>query len=223
MPTWSKISFQNRNSPLIEHLVFFHDHSIIILTRTTLITLYLIISNTLIKSFNRFFLEAQEIEIFWTLIPAFLLIFIAFPSLKTLYILEESISPLISIKTIGFQWFWNYEYSNLKEFKYNSIINRRKIFRLIESSNHLILPINIPIRIIISSKDVIHSWTIPSLGVKIDAIPGRINQISILINRPGIFIGQCSEICGAGHRFIPISLEAINLKKFKRICSLGGW
>jgi len=216
MPIWRKISFQDSNSPLIEHLTFFHDHSIVILISITIITLYLIITAAIGKNFNRFLLEIQEVELFWTSIPALILIFIALPSLKTLYIIEENNKPIITIKAIGYQWHWRYEYSDLREKNFNSIITKRNLFRLIETSNHLVIPIKTPTRIIISSKDVIHSWTIPSLGVKVDAIPGRINQTSILINRPRILVGQCSEICGAGHSFIPISLEVPSINLFKK-------
>jgi cytochrome c oxidase subunit 2 len=214
MPIWSRLSFQNRNSPLIEHLIFFHDHSIIILVRVTIITLHLILSSIIGKSFNRFFLEAQEIELFWTTLPALILIFIAIPSLKTLYIIEETITPNITIKTIGHQWYWSYEYSDFKQLKYDSFIVKNKLFRLIDTSNHLVIPIKTPTRILASSTDVIHSWTIPTLGVKIDATPGRINQITILSNRPGVIVGQCSEICGTNHRFIPITLERVSHKNF---------
>lgn len=214
MPLWNKISFQDRNSPLIEHLIFFHDHSIVILSAITVITFYLIVSSVISKNFNRFFLEAQEIELFWTSIPALILLFIAIPSLKTLYLIEENIRPLISIKRIGFQWNWAYEYSNLKEINFSSLIIKSNSKRLIDTSNHLVIPIQTPTRIIITSKDVLHSWTIPSLGVKADATPGRINQVILIINRPSTLIGQCSEICGAGHRFIPISLEATSIKNF---------
>lgn len=223
MPTWTKISFQNRNSPIIEHLLFFHDHSIIILTIITIISMYLLTSSYISKRFNRYFIESQEVEIFWTIIPTIILIFIAIPSIKTLYIIEESINPILTIKSIGFQWYWGYEYSEFENLKFNSIITKRNKIRLIEVSNHLVIPTKTPTQIIITSKDVIHSWTIPSLGVKIDAIPGRLNQTTILINRPSIIVGQCSEICGAGHRFIPITLESPSIKKFKSLISLSGW
>jgi len=221
MPIWTKISFQDRNSPLIEHLRFFHDHSMIILTFITILLIYLIRISVLSKYYNRFFLEAQEIELFWTSMPALILIFIAIPSLKTLYIIEERMKPALSIKTIGFQWHWGYEYSELSKLKFNSIVTKNNNLRLIESSNHLIIPIKTPTRILVTSKDVIHSWTIPSLGVKVDAIPGRINQIFIIINRPRIIVGQCSEICGAGHRFIPITIESPTINIFKKILTLS--
>jgi cytochrome c oxidase subunit 2 len=144
-----------------------------------------------------------------------MLFFIALPSLKTLYIIEENFSPIITIKTIGYQWHWGYEYSEIENLKFDRIIIKNNLIRLLNTSNHLVIPIITPTQILISSKDVIHSWTIPSLGVKVDAIPGRINQCLIIINRPSIIVGQCSEICGAGHSFIPIILESPSIKLFK--------
>lgn len=217
MPIWNKIFLQNRNSPLIEHLSFFHDHRIILIISITIIVLNLIRKTLKYNYLNRFMLESHETELFWTTLPAFILIFIAIPSLKTLYIIEENINPLLSIKTIGYQWYWSYEYPNYSNIKFNSIFYLSNKIRLETVSNNLVIPTYTPTRILITSKDVIHSWTIPSLGVKADATPGRINQISILINHPRIIIGQCSEICGAGHRFIPIILESPNIKNFLKI------
>lgn len=216
MPIWSKIYLQNRNSPLIEHLIFFHDHRIILISVITILS-FKIIKMSYLKHFNQFLLESQEIELFWTSIPALILIFIAIPSLKTLYLIEENMSTLLTIKTTGFQWYWNYDYSNNIEKKirasfYNSIKIRSET-----TNNALIIPRIIPTRILISSKDVIHSWTLPALGVKSDATPGRINQIIFIVKRPRIIIGQCSEICGAGHSFIPIFIEAPNIKNFLKI------
>nr|YP_010385509.1 cytochrome c oxidase subunit II [Halotydeus destructor]UPN63253.1 cytochrome oxidase subunit 2 [Halotydeus destructor] len=222
MPTWTKMSFQNSNSPMMEHLTFFHDHSMIILVSVTVMTMYLMMSSMLVKSFNRFFLEAQEVELFWTTVPSMMLIFIAMPSLKTLYMMEENINPVLTIKTMGFQWYWAYEYSEFESLKFNSMLTKNKMMRLMETSNHLIIPMKTPTQMLITSKDVIHSWTMPSLGLKMDAIPGRLNQSSILINRPSLMVGQCSEICGAGHSFMPITLEAPAMKKFKALVSLSG-
>jgi cytochrome c oxidase subunit 2 len=215
MPCWSALNFQNSNSPLIEHLIFFHDHSIIILMWITILSVYLIVRSILASNFNRFLLEAQEVEMFWTIIPAFILFFIALPSLKTLYIIEENFSPIMTIKTMGYQWHWGYEYSEIENLKFDRIIIKNNLIRLLNTSNHLVIPIITPTQILVSSKDVIHSWTIPSLGVKVDAIPGRINQCLIIVNRPRVIVGQCSEICGAGHSFMPIILESPSIKLFK--------
>jgi len=167
----------------------------------------------------RFLLEGQIIEIIWTILPAITLIFIALPSLRLLYLLDEINNPLVSVKTIGHQWYWSYEYRDFINFEFDSyIIPINEIspnnFRLLDVDNRTILPYNSQIRIIITAADVIHSWTIPALRVKIDATPGRLNQIRFLISRAGLFFGQCSEICGANHRFIPITVERISPNYF---------
>jgi len=214
IPTWKIISFQNRASPLIEHLSFLHDHNIIIIVFITFIVIIIIFLALTNIFFDRFFTENQEIEYFWTSIPAFLLIFLAFPSIKILYITEEYFSPALTIKISGHQWYWSYEYSDIKSLEFDSFLSESSTIRLLDSSNHLILPNGTTIRALISSDDVIHSWTIPALGIKVDAVPGRINQLIIHLNRAGIFTGQCREICGANHRFIPITISSISTNKF---------
>jgi len=215
--TWLNLNLQNRNSPLIEQLIFFHDHSILILVLITILVFYIIVSIIFNKFINSFFLSGQLIEIIWTILPAIILLFIAFPSLRLLYLLDEINEPHITLKTIGHQWYWSYEYSNFTNVEFDSyIINEfnNNNFRLLNTDNNIVIPFNLQTRILVSSSDVIHSWTIPSLGVKVDATPGRLNQTNFLINRPGIFFGQCSEICGANHSFIPISLERTSIKFF---------
>lgn len=219
MPTWSNLTLQDRNSPLIEQLNFFHDHTLLILIMITILVRYLIIILFNNKFTNRFLLHGQTIEIIWTILPAIVLIFIALPSLRLLYLLDEINTPSITLKTIGHQWFWRYEYSDFKNIEFDSyIVSTNELeanyFRLLDVDNRIILPTNNQIRIIVSAADVLHSWTIPSLGVKVDATPGRLNQTNFLINRPGLFFGQCSEICGANHRFIPIVIERTPTKLF---------
>lgn len=215
MATWNTLLIQDSASPLIEQLIFFHDHTLIILIIITIIVGY-IITRIFFNIFNyRYLLEGQIIEIIWTLIPAIILIFIALPSLRILYLLDEIHNPLITIKAIGHQWYWSYEYSDFKNIEFDSyIIPSNEIslynFRLLDVDNRIVAPYNSQIRLLVTSTDVIHSWTIPRLRVKIDATPGRLNQARILLNRSGIFYGQCSEICGANHSFIPIVLERIS-------------
>lgn len=163
--------------------------------------------------------EGQIIELIWTVIPALILIFIALPSLRALYLLDEVKTPALTIKTIGHQWYWSYEYSDFPSLEFDSYIIpsqdlSSKDFRLLEVDNRTVIPFNTQIRLLVSAADVIHSWTIPSIGIKVDALPGRLNQLRIFSLRPGILYGQCSEICGANHRFIPIVLEIISLKDF---------
>lgn len=217
MPTWIKITLQNANTNNIEQLIFFHDHIIIILLIITILIIYIIIKIISNKIINKILFHGQIIESIWTILPIIVLIIITTPSIKIIYIIEEIINPQITVKSIGHQWYWSYEYSDFNKIEFDSFIiqeNRINQIRLIDVDNRLIIPINTQIRIIVTSNDVIHSWTIPSIGIKIDAIPGRINQSIISIIRPGLFIGQCSEICGTNHSFIPIIIERININKF---------
>nr|YP_009732603.1 cytochrome c oxidase subunit II [Pyrausta despicata]QHS71322.1 cytochrome c oxidase subunit 2 [Pyrausta despicata] len=219
MATWSNFNLQNSASPLMEQIIFFHDHTLIILIMITILVGYLMLSLLFNKYINRFLLEGQLIELIWTIIPAITLIFIALPSLRLLYLLDELNNPLITLKSIGHQWYWSYEYSDFNNIEFDSYMTpinemNENNFRLLDVDNRIILPMNNEIRIMVTATDVIHSWTIPSLGVKVDANPGRLNQTNFFINRPGIFYGQCSEICGANHSFMPIVIESIQIKNF---------
>nr|WEV93803.1 cytochrome c oxidase subunit II [Herpetogramma luctuosalis] len=219
MATWSNFNMQNGASPLMEQIIFFHDHTLIILIMITILVGYLMMSLFFNKYINRFLLEGQMIELIWTILPAITLIFIALPSLRLLYLLDELNNPLITLKSIGHQWYWSYEYSDFNNIEFDSYMTplnemNNNSFRLLDVDNRIVLPMNNQIRILVTATDVIHSWTIPSLGVKVDANPGRLNQTNFFINRPGIFYGQCSEICGANHSFMPIVIESISIKNF---------
>nr|YP_009536361.1 cytochrome c oxidase subunit II [Ornithodoros hermsi]AYN50639.1 cytochrome c oxidase subunit II [Ornithodoros hermsi] len=218
MMTWANLSFPNSNSPIMEQLIFFHDHTMTIIILITLITLYMIL-NVISNTFtSRFLMEGQEIETLWTIIPTIILIYIALPSLRLLYLMEESFSPSISMKITGHQWYWTYEYPdfNLEFDSFMTPLNENQFsnFRLLDVDNRLIFPLNMSMRMLITSADVIHSWSLPTLGLKMDAVPGRLNQVSTMANRSGIFYGQCSEICGANHSFMPISMEITTLNNF---------
>nr|QXU57640.1 cytochrome c oxidase subunit II [Cherax punctatus] len=219
MPTWGSLGLQDSASPLMEQLTYFHDHTMFILILITTLVGYILINSAFNLFINRFLLENQEIEIIWTILPAIILIFIAMPSLRLLYLLDETNNSSVTIKTIGHQWYWSYEYSDFLDIEFDSYMlaydsNPSSNFRLLDVDNRVPIPLNTQIRLIISAADVIHSWTIPSLGVKADAVPGRLNQISFLVNRPGLFYGQCSEICGANHSFMPILIESISVDSF---------
>nr|APX40215.1 cytochrome c oxidase subunit 2 [Psylliodes heydeni] len=206
---------QDSASPLMEQLSYFHDHTLMILLIITVLVGQLMLSLFFNTFTHRFLLEGQMIEIIWTILPTITLIFIAVPSLRLIYILDEINNPSITIKTIGHQWYWSYEYSDFNNIEFDSyMIPTNELnnfnFRLLDVDNRIIVPFESNIRMLVTAADVIHSWTIPSLGVKIDATPGRLNQISFIINRSGLFFGQCSEICGANHSFMPIVLESIS-------------
>jgi len=177
-----------------------------------------LISNLYVREF----VEHPILELIWTIIPAFVLLFIAFPSLSVLYRMDDVIEPAVTIKAVGNQWYWTYEYGDYNsELEYQSyLISSEDLsegdFRLREVDNRIIVPVESNIKVLATSNDVIHAWAVPSLGVKIDAMPGRLNQISFQTNRPGTFAGGCSEICGSEHSYMPITVESVSPELFAR-------
>uniref|UniRef100_A0AAU7LL00 Cytochrome c oxidase subunit 2 n=1 Tax=Syrbatus sp. 1 RRMO-2024a TaxID=3154167 RepID=A0AAU7LL00_9COLE len=217
MMTWKLILMQNSSSPIMEQLTFFHNYTLLMLLMITSMVMYYMLLIIMNKFIFQFILNFQLIEFIWTIIPMIILIFMAFPSLKLLYLMDENNNSMISIKTIGYQWYWSYEYSDFKNINFNSYMKnmyKSYEFKMLETDSQLIIPFKTQIKFLISSNDVLHSWTIPSLNIKIDAIPGRLNQINLMINQTGLFFGQCSEICGINHSFMPIMLESISMKFF---------
>nr|AIT58429.1 cytochrome c oxidase subunit 2 [Coptotermes acinaciformis acinaciformis]AIT58531.1 cytochrome c oxidase subunit 2 [Coptotermes acinaciformis acinaciformis]AMX22579.1 cytochrome c oxidase subunit 2 [Coptotermes acinaciformis acinaciformis] len=219
MTTWLNMSLQDGASPIMEQLVFFHDHVLMIMLMITTTVSYMMITLIRNKQTSRFMLEGQMIETTWTIAPAIILVFIAMPSLRLLYLMDEVHNPSLTLKAIGHQWYWSYEYSDFTKLEFDSYMipqeeQQESTFRLLDTDNRIVLPMNSPIRMIVTAADVLHSWTIPSLGVKTDATPGRLNQTSFSISRPGILYGQCSEICGANHSFMPITIESVPAKYF---------
>nr|AFG29137.1 cytochrome c oxidase subunit II [Tetanocera latifibula] len=219
MSTWANLGLQDSASPLMEQLIFFHDHALLILLMVTLLVGYLMVSLVFNSYVNRFLLHGQLIEVIWTILPAIILLFIALPSLRLLYLLDEINNPSITLKSIGHQWYWSYEYSDFLNIEFDSyMVPLNELpddgFRLLDVDNRVVLPMNSHVRILVTAADVIHSWTVPALGVKVDGTPGRLNQTNFLINRPGLFYGQCSEICGANHSFMPIVIESVPSKTF---------
>nr|QIV24577.1 cytochrome c oxidase subunit II [Cnemoplites australis] len=221
MATWKTLLLQDSASPLMEQLSFFHDHTLMILVIITALVSQMLISLIFNKFSHRYLLEGQLIELIWTILPAITLIFIALPSLRLLYILDEVNLPSVTVKTIGHQWYWSYEYSDFKKIEFDSYmtpINEMNPFnfRLLDVDNRMVVPYELQVRVMVTAADVIHSWTVPALGVKIDATPGRLNQTSFTTSRPGLFYGQCSEICGANHSFMPIVIESVSTKYFMK-------
>nr|ADK54944.1 cytochrome oxidase subunit II [Lactista elota] len=219
MATWSNLSLQDSASPLMEQLSFFHDHTMVVLLLITTIVGYSLSYMLTMNYTNRNMLHGHLIETIWTALPAITLIFIALPSLRLLYLLDDSSNAMITIKTIGRQWYWSYEYSDFINVEFDTYMKPEKElspeeFRLLEVDNRTILPMNTEVRVLTSASDVLHSWAVPALGIKIDATPGRLNQGTFLINRPGLFFGHCSEICGANHSFMPIVIESTSVKLF---------
>nr|YP_009350106.1 cytochrome c oxidase subunit II [Ephelotermes melachoma]AQP26371.1 cytochrome c oxidase subunit 2 [Ephelotermes melachoma] len=213
------MTLQDSASPVMEQLIYFHDHALMIMLMiitTVFYTMIMIIQN---KQTSRFMLEGQMIETAWTIAPAIILVFIAIPSLRLLYLMDEIHNPVMTLKAVGHQWYWSYEYSDFTKLEFDSYMVQQEdqqadTFRLLDTDNRITLPMNSPVRLIVTAADVLHSWTVPSLGVKTDATPGRLNQVSFSINRPGLLYGQCSEICGANHSFMPIVIESVSTNQF---------
>jgi cytochrome c oxidase subunit 2 len=214
MPSWSSLTFQDRASPIIEQLVFFHDHTIVVLSLITVFILYAIISTVTAKSYCKYLMDGQEVETIWAVLPAVVLIFVAVPSMKILYIIEDSKLSNLTAKVTGHQWYWSYEMVTTNGRELESFIEPSKTTRLLSRRADLIFPVSSYLRLLITSADVIHAWALPTMGVKVDAVPGRLNQTFIFRKRQGKFSGQCSEICGANHSFIPISVTVSSPDRF---------
>lgn len=228
-----QIDFQDPASPVMQGIIEFHHDLFFFLIIVVGFVFWLLFK--ILFTFNSFSTKVPIkkinhgtlIEIVWTVVPALVLVIVAIPSFTLLYSMDEIIDPMLTIKVIGRQWFWSYEYSDYSELSLKSdtpfifdsyMINEEDLqlgqFRLLEVDNRVIVPTYTHIRFAITSSDVIHSWALPSLGIKIDACPGRLNQISTFINRPGVYYGQCSEICGINHGFMPIVIEAVHFKDY---------
>nr|YP_004123707.1 cytochrome c oxidase subunit II [Pungitius kaibarae]ABY80696.1 cytochrome c oxidase subunit II [Pungitius kaibarae]ARU77389.1 cytochrome c oxidase subunit II [Pungitius kaibarae]ARU77402.1 cytochrome c oxidase subunit II [Pungitius kaibarae]ARU77415.1 cytochrome c oxidase subunit II [Pungitius kaibarae] len=216
----SQLGFQDAASPVMEELLHFHDHTLMIVFLISTLVLYIIVAMVSTKLTNKYILDSQEIEIIWTILPAIILILIALPSLRILYLMDEVNNPLLTIKAVGHQWYWSYEYTDYEDLGFDAyMIPTQDLtpgqFRLMETDHRMVIPAESPIRVLVSADDVLHSWAVPSLGIKMDAVPGRLNQTAFIASRPGIFYGQCSEICGANHSFMPIVVEAVPMTHFE--------
>nr|DAZ91252.1 TPA_asm: COX2 [Gammarus fossarum] len=218
MPTWHMLFFQDSASPSMEQLSLFHDFTMAIITLILIMVASSLVFTSSYKLTDRLLLQSQTIEIIWTVAPVTIVLLIALPSLQTLYLLDDPFSPNITIKAMGHQWYWSYQYPDFPDMELDcymlptSSLNHQ--IRLLETDISVAMPTNSKIRLVTTSSDVIHSWSMPAFGVKADAVPGRLNQLMFSIKRSGVFYGQCSEICGSNHSFMPIKVEAIPMKNF---------
>ncbi len=217
---WWGITFQNSISGTAYQLDWFHDYICLfliwILIRVGFFLIYLRTNNWLFKGRR----ELPTLEFLWTILPAIILIFIGVPSIYILYIQRVDNRADLTLKITGSQWFWTYNYQDFLNVSFDSFIlpiNKLPVggFRLLDTDNHVVLPIQTTIRVGVCASDVLHAWSLPSLGLKVDAVPGRINFLNIRRSQIGLFYGQCREICGSNHRFIPIRLEVTSFSLFK--------
>ena len=231
-----QVGFQEPAVPAMEGIVNFHNHVMIVILFIVIFVAWLMLN--IINYFNSYmitkhsdFTHSNELEIIWTSVPALILVFLATPSFTLLYSMDELIDPVINFKIIGHQWYWSYELSdyalcgnksednNFKYYCYMLVLdslpeNKKGYYRLLETNKRLLFPTNTHLRLFVSAADVLHSWTVPSFGLKIDACPGRLNLVNLFLNRVGLFFGQCSEICGVNHGFMPISVLVLDITQF---------
>jgi cytochrome c oxidase subunit 2 len=220
-----QLGVQDPATPAMEGMLYFHNYLVfflILIGSFVFWMLYqvLINYNEFVNTTSNKFTHSSLLEIVWTIVPAAVLVLIAIPSFSLLYSTEELIDPSLTLKVIGHQWYWSYEYSDFVEYSDGESINFDSYmlsssdlplgsFRLLEVDNRVILPINTHIRVLVTAADVLHSWAVPSFGFKIDACPGRLSQGALFIKREGVFYGQCSEICGVNHGFMPIVIKSV--------------
>lgn len=225
-----QIGLQDPASPAMEGMINFHNYIMIFLISIgtfVLWMLYKVVSNfnENVNVVSEKFTHSSALEIIWTIIPAVILMFIAVPSFGLLYSLDELIDPTLTLKVIGHQWYWSYEYSDYATLEGGESLNFDAYlvatedlsvgtFRLLEVDNRVVLPINTHIRLLVTAADVLHCWAVPSFGIKVDACPGRLAQASLFIKRAGTYYGQCSEICGVNHGFMPIVVNGVSIDEY---------
>ena len=219
-----QLGFRDPASPVMEKVNELHNFVLIMMTIITLFVLFLLIyvSIRFRKSKNPNPSKRSHhavLETLWTAIPVVILIFMAIPSFKLVY--QQDVTPEfdMTIKVIGHQWYWEYQYPDQDNLTIESYMIQDEDLqegqpRLISVDNRLVLPTNTVIQVLVTGGDVLHSFAMPSLGVKKDAVPGRLNETWMKIDRPGVYRGQCSEICGTGHGYMPIVIEAIPADQF---------
>lgn len=225
-----QMNFQDPATPISEGIINFHNHIMFFLFMVVIFVSWLMfrslyLFNETTGSIAEKWTHSTTLEIVWTLVPATILVMIAIPSFSLLFSMDEIIDPAITLKVVAHQWYWSYEFSDYSSLEGGEGLNfdsymiaEEDLFggglRLLEVDNRVVLPVKTHVRILITSADVLHSWAVPSFGIKVDACPGRLNQTSVFIKRIGVFYGQCSEICGVNHGFMPIVVEAVDLNSY---------
>ena len=231
-----QLGFQDAASPIMEGIISFHHDVMFIMTIIMIFVFWMLMRILYLFHASRnpnpqTFTNHTVLEIVWTVIPSFILVIIAVPSFALLYAMDEVVDPAMTIKVNGHQWYWSYEYSTDLTVDGEQLIDADETFlfdsylkdesdleigelRLLEVDNRLVLPIQKHIRVIVTAADVLHCWAVPALGIKMDACPGRLNQVALFIPRPGLYYGNCSEICGSRHGFMPICVEAVPFEDY---------
>lgn len=219
MMSWGQLNFQEGIRTTIEFLNYFHDYIIVILLLIMTFVTYIFLYVSVSPYMDKYTIDSHVLETVWTVIPIVILLFIAFPSLGLLYLIEEVSKPSLTVKVVGHQWYWEYQYSNSWfNYSFDSYmvheLDSAPLYYTLDVDNRLVLPTMANILFLITSADVLHSWTVPTLGIKVDAMPGRLNYLTSKSMFSGVYYGQCSEICGSNHSFIPIVLEFVPIASY---------
>ncbi len=222
-----QMTFQPAASPLMEGITAMHDLLLYIIAGIAIVV-------TLLLAFVIYKFRASRnpipskashhtiLEVVWTFIPVIILVMIGIPSIKLLFHLDKPQDAEMTIKAVGHQWYWSYEYPHndaSKSFSFDSYLIADKDLkpgqlRLLEVDNRIMVPINTTVRMLVTSTDVLHSFAVPSLGIKKDAVPGRVNETWFRISKEGVYYGQCSELCGTGHGFMPIAIQVVSKEQY---------
>nr|UYA98121.1 cytochrome c oxidase subunit 2 [Linognathus vituli] len=216
MSSWNQIYTLDPSSVTSLHISLIHDSIMLLLTFITLMIIYIFISMEMQSLEDLKFSSNEMLEFTWVSAPMITLMMLALPSLHCLYLMEETLDPLVTVKVMGHQWYWSYEYDSTPSIEFDSYMDSMDTdqYRLLETDSSMVLPLEVETRVLVSSTDVIHSFSMPSMGLKMDAVPGRINQTLLTPTKLGKFYGQCSEMCGAMHSFMPIKMEVVPLGPF---------
>ena len=211
----NSFGFQEFATTNLLQIIDLHSTVIYYLILLAIVVIWFFFSSLFLSDHKSFLTHNNNIELFWTILPSLILFFIGLPSLRLLYFLDELLDPQLTLKAIGNQWYWSYEFSDYNEsIEFDSFMIQEEDlldgqFRQLTVDNNLILPINTSIRLLVTANDVLHSFAVPSLGIKADCIPGRLNSLGFIILRSGLFFGQCSELCGSLHASMPIVIHSI--------------
>ena len=222
-PTPWQIGFQTPASPMMERIVALHDNLFIVI-----VIIAVLVTAVLAYTVFRFHAKRNKIlsttthhtwlEVIWTAIPALIVVGLAIPSVQLIYFIDQEPQNAMNIKVTGHQWYWSYEYPDQSVAFDSYMIDDKDIqgdqIRLLSVDNNLVVPVGVPICLQLTSMDVLHSWAVPALGVKKDTVPGRLNQMWLQVDRPGLYYGQCSELCGMKHGFMPIVVEAVTPEQY---------
>ena len=211
-------------SPTMEKIIDFHNLLLIIITLISVFVLVLLLYVMFRFSEKRNPTPSKTthnttIEVLWTVIPVVILVLIAIPSFKLLYFADRVEEADMTLKAIGRQWYWSYEYPDHDNFTFDATMVATEDLeegqkRLLDTDNYVVLPVDTKIRLLITASDVLHAFALPAMGIKLDAVPGQVNETWVEITREGTYYGQCSEICGTGHAYMPIAVKAVSKEAF---------